>query len=110
MEGRLSGEALVRTIFSLREDGLSHAAIAQKVGRGREWVRRVIVGLVLRDAAPEIERVELGDERRSCAGCRLRGPVVDRRTSCSLGYPEALAVASWARRCPVFMADELEAA
>lgn len=106
----LQREALVRAVLEASPD-LPHATLARQLDMARESVRRVRIGLLWANVAPDLERLDPGRVTRSCQTCRLfdhhkrKAGGSWRYGRCSLGYPEADENHHWARSCEAYAHD-----
>ena len=89
---------------------LSHGAVGKRVGLHRDTVRQVRYGIINRDVAVHLQRLEPGTFGRVCTGCvhfnrysaraRNQGGHVG---ECGLGFVEAEDL-TYARGCGAFWA------
>ena len=90
------------------------AALAEQVGRSREFVRQVRLGLRCRQILPDLERITPAAMVRTCVDCSLFEHRPHRLQSangsgsriyghCTIGIPEAENI-NYARGCGAFQA------
>ena len=90
------------------------AALAEQVGRSREFVRQVRLGLRYRSILPDLERITPEAMARTCVDCKLFEHRPHRLQSangsgshvcghCTIGIPEAENI-HYARGCGAFQA------
>jgi hypothetical protein len=90
------------------------AALAEQVGRSREFVRQVRLGLRCRQVLPDLERITPDAMARTCVDCALFHHQPGRMQSngnpgarvcgvCTIGIPEAENI-HYARGCGAFQA------
>lgn len=93
---------------------ITSAALAEQVGRSREFVRQVRLGLRYRRILPDLERITPEAMARSCVDCALFEHRPHRLQSangsgsrvcghCTIGIPEAKNI-NYARGCGAFQA------
>ena len=90
---------------------MSHSAVATQVGVHRDTVRQVRYGIINRDCAVHLQRLEPGTFERICPGCVhfIRYPASQSRTQgdrvgeCGMGFVEAEDF-NYARGCGAFWA------
>jgi hypothetical protein len=105
-------EAVCRAVLTAPIETTS-AALAEQVGRSREFVRQVRLGLRCRQVLPDLERITPAAMVRTCVDCALFHYQPGRLQSnngsgsrvcghCTIGIPEAENV-HYARGCGAFV-------
>ena len=104
---RPSRESTVRLILG-QPPNLSLAEISELTGIDRDTVRRIRLGLIYADVAPELDRMTAEESSRRCWACVQWVPPSGtgrehRYGRCHLGIQEATETQTWARGCGAFM-------
>lgn len=102
--GLPENERLIRQVFSLYPRW-NRGQIGRALGRSREWVRQVLVGITSAHIAPDLERFSKATFNATCHGC-VMALGSGEGVRCSIGIPEAVDNPDFAVLCAVFEPKE----